>query len=238
MACNTTIGGSNPAENNVIAGNVNKESALMPRHRQRRRGQPDRHPRPLDRGPVLPGRQRRGGRADQRIEQCDRRIGTSTGNVISGNGSDGIQIVGTGATRIIIGANLIGLAPGGGYRSGSGDPGNGGDGILIASSTGNVIGGPDSTWANTISSNSGDGVLDQRRRATANSVLNNLIGLTSDGKSVKGNLAAGVEVDSAQNTIGPGNVISGNLLGVKIAALRPPNRRSRQPDRYRPYRGD
>ena len=82
-----------------------------------------------------------------------------------------------------------------------------------------MIGGPDSTWANSISSNSGAGVLISGTAATGNSVLNNLIGLTSDGKGVKGNFAAGVEVDSAQNTIGPGNVISGNLLGVKISGV-------------------
>ena len=84
-------------------------------------------------------------------------------------------------------------------------------------STSNVIGGPDSTWANTISSNSGDGVLITGAASTGNTVLNNLIGLTAGGNAVKGNLAAGVEVDSPQNTIGPGNVISGNLLGVSIS---------------------
>ena len=44
-----------------------------------------------------------------------------------------------------------------------------------------------------------------------------MIGLTAGGKAVKGNLSDGVEIDSPQNTIGPGNVISGNLRGVNIS---------------------
>ncbi len=48
-------------------------------------------------------------------------------------------------------------------------------------------------------------------------MLNNLIGLTADGKGVKGNLSDGVAVYSPQNTVGPGNVISGNLRGVHIS---------------------
>ena len=106
--------------------------------------------------------------------------------MISGNGSDGIDIVGPVATRTIVGANLIGLAPGGGYLLGSGDPGNGGDGVLIDNSASNVIGGPDSTWGNSISSNSGDGVLITGAASTGNAVLNNMIGLTSDGKAREG----------------------------------------------------
>ncbi len=52
-------------------------------------------------------------------------------------------------------ANLIGLAPGGGFRFGTGNPGNGGDGVRIEDSTQNLVGGPDQTWGNVISSNSG-----------------------------------------------------------------------------------
>ena len=143
--------------------------------------------------------------------------GDAAANVISGNGGSGIHIVGPVATRTIVGANLIGLAPGGGYLLGTGDPGNGGDGVLIENSASNVIGGPDSTWGNTISSNSGAGVLITGAASTGNAVLNNMIGLTADGKGVKGNLDDGVAVYSPQNTIGPGNVISGNLLGVNIS---------------------
>ena len=67
-----------------------------------------------------------------------------------------------------------------------GNPGNGGDGVLIENSASNVIGGPDSTWGNTISSNSGAGVLHHGATSTGNAVLNNLIGLTADGKARQG----------------------------------------------------
>ena len=92
------------------------------------------------------------------------------GNVISGNGSDGIDVIGPVATRTVVGANFIGLAPGGGYLLGSGDPGNVGDGILIDNSTSNIIGGPSSTWGNTISSNSGDGVMITGTSSTGNTL--------------------------------------------------------------------
>ena len=217
-ANNTTIGGTNPQENNVIAGNLEQgiwiDAAAT--------------------GNVIEGNQigmigpstngryyQVGNGADGvLVDGSSNAIGGSgdaAANVISGNGGNGIHIVGPGATRTIVGANLIGLAPGGGYLLGTGDPGNGGDGVLIDNSASNVIGGPDSTWGNTISSNSGDGVLITGAASTGNAVLNNMIGLTADGKGVKGNLDAGVEVDSPQNTIGPGNVISGNLLGVNIS---------------------
>ncbi len=217
-ANNTTIGGTNPQENNVIAGNLEQglwiDAAAI--------------------GNVIEGNQigmigppgsgyyyQVGNGADGvLVDGSSTAIGGSgdaAANVISGNGGNGIDIVGPGATRTIVGANLIGLAPGGGYVFGSGDPGNGGDGVLIDNSASNVIGGPDSTWGNAISSNSGDGVLITGAASTGNTVLNNMIGLTIDGKAVKGNLDDGVEVDSPQNTIGPGNVISGNLLGVNIS---------------------
>ena len=49
----------------------------------------------------------------------------AAGNLISGNGSDGVRISGPVATRTIVAANMIGLAPGGGYLFGTGNPGNG-----------------------------------------------------------------------------------------------------------------
>ena len=217
-ANNTTVGGTNPQDNNVIAGNQEQgiwvDAAAT--------------------GNVIEGNQigmigpstngryyQVGNGADGVLVDGSSNViggsGDAAANVISGNVGSGIDIVGPVATRTIVGANLIGLAPGGGYLLGTGDPGNGGDGVLIDNSASNVIGGPDSTWGNTISSNSGDGVLIKGAASTGNAVLNNMIGLTADGKGVKGNLDAGVEVDSPQNTIGPGNVISGNLLGVNIS---------------------
>ncbi len=143
--------------------------------------------------------------------------GGGSGNLISANQQGGVQIVGPTATRNIVAANYIGIGPGGGYALGTGDPGNQGDGVQIENSTQNQVGGPSSTWANVISSNSGAGVEIDGITSTLNTVANNLIGLTADGKAVKGNYADGVVVYSPQTTIGPGNVISGNLRGVRIS---------------------
>ena len=90
------------------------------------------------------------------------------GNVISANGLSGIRISGTAATRTIVAANLIGLAPGGGYRFGTASPGNGGDGVRIEDSALNQVGGPDATWANVISSNSGAGLRSPGARPSGN----------------------------------------------------------------------
>ena len=43
-----------------------------------------------------------------------------------------------------------------------------------------------------------------------------MIGLTASGTAVKGNLQDGIGIGSSQNTIGPGNVISGNLRGINV----------------------
>ena len=215
---NTTIGGTNPQENNVIAGNLQQGIWINT----------------AGTANVVEGNQigmigpsttglyfQVGNGADGVLVEGPSNIiggsGDTAGNVISGNGGDGVDVDGPVATETVIGANVIGLGPGGGFVLGSGDPGNGGDGVLINDSAGNVIGGPGSTWGNTISSNASAGVLITGATSTGNSVLNNLIGLTSGGNAKKGNLSYGVTDYSPQNTIGPGNVISGNLGGVLIS---------------------
>src|SRR5208337_2070803 len=98
---------------------------------------------------------------------------------------------------------------------GTGDPGNGGDGVLIEDGSQNQIGGSSAALGNTIASNHGDGV-DIAGLATGNVAANNMIGVTSDGAQVLGNWSDGVALYSPSNTIGPGNVISQNLRGIGI----------------------
>ena len=214
---NTTVGGTNPQENNVIAGNLGQGIVLD----TAATGDVVEGNQIGMIGPAGNGRYFQVGNGLQGVldEGSSNIIGGSgdtAGNVISGNGGDGIEILGPGATETTVGGNLIGLAPGGGYVFGTGDPGNNGNGVLIVNSTANVIGGPDSSWANIISSNSGDGVLVTGASSTGNVILNNLIGLTASGTAVKGNLQDGIGIGSSQNTIGPGNVISGNLRGINV----------------------
>jgi len=140
-----------------------------------------------------------------------------SGNVISANQSFGVHLVGVGATRNLVEANYIGTAPGGGYRFGTGDPGNQADGVRIDDAPDNQIGGPAAGDGNVISSNSGAGVNITGADATGNTVANNIIGLTSDASAVLGNDQAGVADTSPGTVIGPGNVISANLIGVLIS---------------------
>jgi len=217
---NTTVGGTNPQENNVISGN-GQEGVLI---------QAD------STGDVVEGNQiglmgpstnglyyKRGNGAEGVVVLgSSDQIGGPTsaaGNLISGNGSHGIRISGPVATRTIVAANIIGLGPGGGYAFGTGNPGNGdaGDGVIIENSALNQIGGPTSAWGNVISSNFGAGVSITGITSTGNTILNNLIGVTADGSAAKGNAQEGVADGSPGTVIGPGNVISGNLLGVLIS---------------------
>ena len=155
------------------------------------------------------------------VESSSNLIGVSAaGNVISHNALDGIEILETpndGATQNVIAGNEIGTATGGGYVFGNGDPGNRGNGVEIQGAANNVIGGTSAGAGNVISSNSGSGVDIHGAAALGNVIASNIIGLYGDGGEVLGNLEEGVAVSSSDTQIGPGNVISANLIGVSIA---------------------
>jgi parallel beta-helix repeat protein len=218
---NTTIGGSNPQENNVISGDgqqgvwIHTSGAVM---------------NPGGTGNVVEGNQIGvigpstnnlyfevpNGAEGVLVDGSSNEIGgpvPAAGNVISANQGAGARITGTqtGAIRNTVADNYIGIAPGGGYRFGSGNPGNSGDGVRIEDSGLNQVDG------NTISSNLGAGVYITGASAAGNIVARNLIGLTSDGTAAKGNVREGVADYSPQTVIGPGNIISGNLRGVLIS---------------------
>ena len=151
-------------------------------------------------------------------------VGSATGgNLISANGGAGVRLVGVGAIRNLVQGNYIGVAPGGGYKFGTGDPGNVGDGVRIEDGSQNQIGGSSSALGNTIAIEPRRRRLHHRcairRRHTGNvpaTWSNNMIGVTADGTQVLGNASDGVAVYSPSNTIGPGNVISQNLRGIGI----------------------
>ncbi len=138
------------------------------------------------------------------------------GNIISGNKGDGVQ-VDQGATQVQIAGNFIGEAPGGGLLLGNPRPGNGGDGVNIIGAANNTVGGSSSAGGNAIASNAGDGVDISGSSATGNIVSYNMIGVTSDGVQALGNADDGVAITSSQNQVGPGNVISGNEVGVDVS---------------------
>jgi Calx-beta domain len=136
------------------------------------------------------------------------------GNLISGNLGDGVHIVGPAATRINVLGNYIGIGPGGEFVLGSADPGNLGDGVQIENASDNVIGGVATADRNVISGNGGAGVRIFGPSGVRDIVLGNYIGITVDGISALGNSQEGVAISSADNVVGPGNVISANLRGI------------------------
>jgi hypothetical protein len=157
-----------------------------------------------------------------RIQDSSNYVGgaaTGAGNLISGNLGDGVQIVGTAATRNDILGNVIGAGPSGGFLFGSDIPGNLGDGVGINNASANNVGGTAAADRNVISGNGGAGVRIFGAPAVDNSVQGNYIGITEDGVSALGNSQEGVVISSADNIVGPGNVISANLRGVLLFGI-------------------
>jgi hypothetical protein len=137
-------------------------------------------------------------------------LSNGQGNLISGNGQDGI-LLNNASTNTIVG-NLIGTD-----AAGTADLGNSNDGIdLNGTCSNNTIGGSAAGARNIISGNNDSGI---RLRSTAgnNSIVGNQIGTNLTGTTAIGNSWHGVilENSAASNTIGGtttahGNVISGN----------------------------
>jgi titin len=153
-------------------------------------------------------------------EAHDNTIGGGTDgerNVISGNGLNGVEIIGSGADYNTISGNFIGTDAGGNV-----DLGNDGDGVYIGAAYYNTIGGSEDGERNVISGNSNGVTLDYE--AKRNTVSGNYIGVGANGTSDLGNDEDGVVISnsSKDNTIGGDttserNVISHNKkMGVRI----------------------
>ena len=127
------------------------------------------------------------------------------GNVISGNGTNGVFLSGSGAIGNILAGNFIGTDAGGTLARG-----NHNAGVTISAGSANLIGA-----SNVISGNLRDGVF-LASGAGSNLVQGNLIGLSAAGTSALGNGFNGVSISGASsNTIGGAtsttrNIISGN----------------------------
>jgi CSLREA domain-containing protein len=125
-------------------------------------------------------------------------------NLISGNGGNGIRISGSGADANIVAGCRIGT-----NAAGTAALANGGAGVSIGSGAGNVVGSA-IAGDTLVSGNMGDGV-----QFTGNSsdtvVTNTWVGLNAAGTAALGNGGSGVNLSSSTgNSVGPGNVISGN----------------------------
>ena len=137
------------------------------------------------------------------------------GNVVSGNGSTGIQVDVTENPVTTIQGNVVGLS-----ADGSADLGN--DSIGIAASNAQ-IGGSSSGARNIVSGNVQQGMY----LSNNNTVQGNYIGLSSDGATAIANggaSAAGVQITGDNNVFGgsaagAGNVLSGNTAANGLAVV-------------------
>jgi len=139
-------------------------------------------------------------------------VGGGQGNVISGNGSEGILLAVT--SGVSVQGNLIGLS----VTGNSAIP-NGTDGIRVESD-GHAIGGP--TGTNFISGNNlGSGVRLTGSGASGNTLQSNYIGMDVTGSVALSN-GNGVRIEAGahDNFIGldsaSGNIISGNGIGILV----------------------
>ncbi|MGO9469960.1 MAG: beta strand repeat-containing protein, partial [Isosphaeraceae bacterium] len=143
---------------------------------------------------------------------------TDEGNVVSGNGYDGVQLTNSADNNVIAG-NKIGTD-----LSGTVAIGNTADGVEIDSGcVANTIGGTTSGSGNVISANgnsvggySSCGVLIYGTGATSNVVQGNMIGTDAAGTAGLGNVLAGVEIENgaASNVIGGTNAGAGNVISA------------------------
>ncbi|QDV47957.1 hypothetical protein Enr13x_78690 [Stieleria neptunia] len=148
----------------------------------------------------------------------------SEGNVISGNGEQGIAVGDSGTQGNLIAGNLIGVSP-----SGTIALPNSLSGVLLSDSTSNnIIGGNGLHSTNVISGNGASGISIVSN-SIGNTIAGNHIGTDATGGSAVGNTMFGIFVGdgSDHNRIGTDgdgvgdlsekNLISGNLLhGVRL----------------------
>lgn len=138
------------------------------------------------------------------------------GNVASGNYTLGDPNTGfgillyTGADGNSVVGNYVGTDPTGTFAIG-----NGRAGIRLQGASGNVVGGTTPETRNVSSGNTRNGVT-LTSSANNNQVLGNYLGVDVTGTLAIPNGGDGAEIEDATgNTIGPGNVISGNTeVGV------------------------
>jgi CSLREA domain-containing protein len=137
--------------------------------------------------------------------------GAGEGNLVSGNGGDGIHIGGFRVENTTIQGNVVGLA-----SDGATDRGNDGDGIRSDAAIGTTaVGGTTAAARNVISGNGGLGV-DLRNFAGDYVVRGNFIGTTVAGTTAVGNGDIGALVQGDSSTIGgtAGVAVGGSCTGA------------------------
>ncbi|MCA9970813.1 MAG: right-handed parallel beta-helix repeat-containing protein, partial [Anaerolineales bacterium] len=127
-------------------------------------------------------------------------------NLVSGNGSYGIAILGTFATDNAITGNYVGTD-----AAGTADLGNGAQGIWVGSGS-TRIGDVTPGAGNVVSGNGADGIWVDASAFSAE-IYNNRVGVDAAGTAVLGNAQAGIVIAGSSHTVGApgaGNVVGGN----------------------------
>jgi titin len=123
------------------------------------------------------------------------------GNVIAGQGGDALQISGAGGN--VVQGNLIGTDSTGAIALGDGT-----DGVGISNSSNNLIGGTASGAGNTLAAGRNGIFLDSA--ADGNVVQGNFIGSNASGATGLGNTNTGIAVFSSSND----NLLGGTVAGA------------------------
>ncbi|TMB98857.1 MAG: hypothetical protein E6J42_04890 [Chloroflexi bacterium] len=139
--------------------------------------------------------------------------GTGFANVISGNGSMGVEILGVAASGNVVRGNYIGT-----NAAGSADLGNAQHGVFINGAPSNTIGGTSPAARNVISGN-GTGVFIQNGGASGNTIQGNYIGTTAAGNAALGNTFDGVRIggNASNNVVGGSAAGAGNTIAFNGA---------------------
>jgi len=143
-------------------------------------------------------------------------------NVLSGNFTAGVHLIGVGASNNIVEGNFIGTSP-----DGSAARANFVNGVYVQDAPRNRIGGTAPGARNVISGNTPDGVRVGGSESVGNVIVGNFIGPRADGaaglSSQNGvNLEGGATNRVGGSAAGEGNVISGNsgfAVGIGFSSV-------------------
>ena len=136
---------------------------------------------------------------------------SGAGNVISGNTTNGIFLISTGAGGNLVQGNYIGTAAGG-----TNALGNTRAGIGLSDAPGNTIGGAVAGAGNVVSGNGDQGMYLIGTGTTGNVIQGNKIGTDVNGTAGVGNWTIGIYLERALTNLiggsvpGAGNLISSN----------------------------